>query len=97
MKMYVGSLSYDVTEDELRQEFAAYGKVESVAVITDKFSGRPKGFAFVEMPSASEAQAAITGLNGKSLKNRPIVVNEARPREDREGGRGGFGGGRDRR
>ncbi len=92
MKIYVGSLSYDVTEDELRQEFAAYGAVESVAVITDKYSGRPKGFAFVEMPNAAEGQAAITGLNGKSLKNRPIVVSAAKPREER--GMGGGGGGR---
>ena len=102
MKIYVGSLSYDVTEQELRQEFEAFGKVESVAVIMDKYSGRPKGFAFVEMPVVSEGQAAITGLNGKSLKNRAIVVNAAKPPTgdrggsfgDRRGGGGGGGGGR---
>lgn len=94
MKIYVGSLSYDVTEDELRQEFTAFGKVESVSLIMDKISGRPKGFAFVEMPSVSEGQAAITGLNGKMLKDRPIVVNAARPRSDDRGGSFGGGGGR---
>jgi len=101
MKIYVGNLSYDVTEEELRQEFLAYGEVESVSIITDKYSGRPKGFGFVEMASKSEAEAAITGLNGKILKERTIVVNEARPRTDNRGGgsygdrRGsGYGGGR---
>ena len=108
MKIYVGNLSYDMTEEELQQEFAAFGKVESVSIITDKFSGRPKGFGFVEMASKSEGEAAIAELNGKTLKERTIVVNEARPRPDsrrggsygdrRGGGRsGGFGGGRQRR
>jgi RNA recognition motif-containing protein len=99
MKIYVGNLSYDVTEEELRQEFKAFGEVESVNVITDKYSGRPKGFAFVEMPTVSEGQAAITALNGKTLKDRTLTVNAARPRtDDRGGGRGGgFGGGRQRR
>jgi len=92
MKIYVGNLSYDVTEDEIRQEFTAYGKVESVALITDRYSGRPKGFAFVEMPSVAEGQAAIAALNGKTLKDRAIAVNPARPREDRGGG--SYGGGR---
>ena len=91
MKIYVGSLSYDVTEDELRQEFGAFGKVESVAIITDRATGQSKGFAFVEMPAVAEGQAAIAGLNGKTLKGRALTVNVARPREDRGGG-GSFGG-----
>jgi cold-inducible RNA-binding protein len=98
MKIYVGNLSYDVTEEELRQEFTAFGKVESISIITDKYSGRSKGFAFVEMPTVSEGQAAITGLNGKTLKDRTLNVNAARPRSDDRGGsygdrRGGGGGG----
>jgi len=100
MKIYVGNLSYDVTEGELQQEFKAYGEVTSVSILTDKFSGRPKGFGFVEMASKSEAEAAITGLNGKTLKERTIVVNEARPRTDNRGSGsygdrrgGGYGGG----
>ena len=105
MKIYVGNLSYEVTEEELRQEFQAFGEVESVSVITDKYSGRPKGFAFVEMPAASEAQAAIAELNGKTLKERTLNVNEARPRTDNRGGGsygdkrrgGGFSGGQRRR
>jgi RNA recognition motif-containing protein len=91
MKIYVGNLSYDVTEDEITTEFGAYGTVESVAIPTDRISGRPRGFAFVEMASKSEAEAAIAGLNGKTLKDRTIVVNESRPRSDNRGG--GFGGG----
>ena len=101
MKIYVGNLSYDVTEEELRQEFLAFGKVESVSIITDKYSGRPKGFGFVEMASVSEGQAAITALNGKTLKERTLNVSAARPRSDDRGGGsygsgrgGGFGGGR---
>ena len=101
MKIYAGNLSYDITEEELRQEFLAFGEVESVSIITDKYSGRPKGFGFIEMPSKSEGEAAITGLNGKILRERTIVVNEARPRSDnRSGGfygdrrSGGFSGGR---
>ena len=94
MRIYVGNLSYDVTEEELQQEFMAYGEVASVSILTDKFSGRPKGFGFVEMESKSEAEAAITGLNSKTLKERTIVVNEARPRVDNRGGGGGYGGGR---
>jgi cold-inducible RNA-binding protein len=102
MKIYVGNLSYDVTEDELAAEFGTFGKVESVAIPADKFSGRPKGFAFVEMPAKSEAEAAIAGLSGKSLRERTIVVNEARPRTENRGGggssygnrkSGGYGGG----
>jgi RNA recognition motif-containing protein len=106
MKIYVGNLSYEVTEEDLRQEFGAFGEVTSANIITDKYSGRPKGFAFVEMASKSEAEAAITGLNGKALKDRTIVVNESRPRTDNRGGgsygnrksggygSGGYGGGR---
>jgi len=102
MRIYVGNLSYDVTEEELKQEFLAYGEVASVSIMTDKFSGRPKGFAFVEMDSKTEGEAAIEGLNGKTLKDRTIVVNEARPRTDNRGGgsygdrRGGGGYGGDR-
>jgi len=92
MKIYVGNLSFDVTEEELRTEFAAFGKVESVNIITDKYSGRPKGFAFVEMPSVSEGQAAIAGLKGKTLRDRTLNVDAARPRADDRGG--GYGGGR---
>jgi cold-inducible RNA-binding protein len=93
MKIYVGNLSYDVTEDEITAEFSAFGKVESVFLPTDKFSGRPRGFAFVEMPLVSEGQAAIAALNGKVLKDRPLTVNAARPRTDDRGG-GGYSGGR---
>ncbi len=95
MNIYVGNLSYDVTEEELRQEFLAFGEVASVNIIMDKYSGRPKGFGFVEMPSVSEGQAAITGLNGKTLKERTLTVNAARPRSDNRGG--GFSGGGQRR
>ena len=96
MRIYVGNLSYEVTEEDLRQEFGTFGEVESVNIIADKISGRPKGFGFVEMASKSEAEAAITSLNGKTLKERTIVVNKARPRTDNRGG-GGFSGGRQRR
>ncbi len=95
MRIYVGNLSYDMTEEELQQEFQAYGEVTSSSILSDKLSGRPKGFGFVEMASKSEAEAAIIGLNGKTLKERTIVVNEARPRTDNRGG--AFGGGRQRR
>jgi len=91
MKIYVGNLSFDVTEDELTAEFSTYGKVESVAIPADKLNGRPRGFAFVEMSSKSEAEAAITELNGKTLKDRTIVVNESRPRTDNKGGGSSYG------
>ncbi|MBI4187473.1 MAG: RNA-binding protein [Chloroflexi bacterium] len=91
MRIYVGNLSYEVLEDELRQEFAAYGGVTSVSIPADKYSGRPRGFAFVEMESKSEGEAAISGLNGKVLKERTIVVSEARPRADNRGGGGSYG------
>jgi len=77
MKIYVGNLSYEVTEEELRQEFTAFGEVTSVSIIRDKYSGRPKGFGFVEMASESEGQAAIAGLNGKTLKDRTLNVDAA--------------------
>lgn len=96
MNIYVGNLSREVTEEDLRQAFEAFGQVKSVAVIKDKFSGESRGFGFVEMPTKAEAQSAITGLNGKELKGRTLTVNEARPRPEgrRGGGRGRRGGGR---
>ena len=97
MKIYVGNLSFDSTNDEIAAEFGTYGKVESIAIPTDNMNGRPRGFAFVEMASKSNAEAAIIGLNGKDLNNRTIIVNEARPRKDERntsrGNRGSFGGG----
>ncbi|MCX6121420.1 MAG: RNA-binding protein [Ignavibacteriales bacterium] len=99
MKMYVGNLSRDISEDELKKEFAAFGAVDSVALIKDKFTGTAKGFGFVEMPVQAEAEAAIAGLNDKELKGRKIVVNEARPMTDRKPGgrgRGSSGGGGNR-
>ena len=89
MNIYVGNLSYDVTEAELRTAFSAHGEVDSVRIITDRDSGRSKGFGFVEMPSSDEAQAAIEALNGQDLKGREIKVNEARPRQERPRGGGG--------
>ena len=95
MNIYVGNLSYSVTEDDLKQAFEAFGQVASVSIIKDKFSNQSKGFGFVEMPTQEEAQAAISGMNGKELKGRAMNVNEARPRtDDRRGGGGGGGGGR---
>ena len=92
MNIYVGNLSREVTEEELRQAFEAFGQVTSVNIIKDRYSGEFRGFGFVEMPTKSEAQAAIGGLNGTLLKERTLNVNEARPRS--EGRRsGGFGGG----
>jgi len=96
MRIYVGNLSYDTTEDELRKDFSTFGEVVSVSVVTDRYSGRSKGFAFVEMTNKAEADAAIAGLNGKAVKERTLVVNEARPRTEggSSGGRsGGYGGG----
>jgi RNA recognition motif-containing protein len=94
MNIYVGNLSYDVTGEELRAEFAAFGTVETVNIITDKYDGRPRGFAFVEMPSPSEAQQAIGRLNGKSIKERTLSVSAAKPRSDDRRGQGGSRGGR---
>ena len=102
MNIYVGNMSYDVTEDDLRAAFEAFGAVASVSIIKDQYSGQSKGFSFVEMPAASEAQAAISGLHGTELMGRTLNVNEARPRtggsrpERRSGGFGGGDGGRRR-
>jgi RNA recognition motif-containing protein len=90
-KLYVGNLAYGVRDDELQQAFAPFGTVTSAKVMMDRDTGRSKGFGFVEMGSDAEAQAAITGMNGQALEGRAIVVNEARPREERPGGFGGGG------
>jgi len=100
MNIYVGNLPYSASEEDLEQAFSAYGQVASASIIKDRMTGQSKGFGFVEMPVAAEAQQAIAALNGKDLKGRAIVVNEARPRPERDsrgGGGGGYGGGRDRR
>ncbi|OHB61338.1 MAG: RNA-binding protein [Planctomycetes bacterium RBG_13_46_10] len=97
MNIYAGNLSFDVTEDELKELFTPYGEVTEVRLIMDKFSGKTKGFGFVEMPSKEEAEKAIAELNGKDMGGRAITVNEAKPKVDRGGrgggGRGGYGGG----
>src|SRR5207249_11641435 len=92
-KLYVGNLSYSMTDAELQTLFEQFGQVQSVQLIMDRDTGRSKGFGFVEMSSPQEAQAAIDGLNGKEIGGRQLTVNEARPREDRGGGGGGGGGG----
>jgi len=92
MNIYVGNLSFDVSEENLRQAFEAFGQVSAASIVKDKYSGQPRGFGFVEMPDRAEAQAAIQNLNGKELLGRPMNVNEARPRTDR--GRSGGQGGR---
>ncbi len=101
MNIYVGNMSRNVSEEDLREAFEAFGQVTSVNIIKDKFSGEPRGFGFVEMQGKAEAQAAIDGMNGKELKGRTLNVNEARPRAEggRGGGRGGggYGGGGGRR
>jgi len=91
-KLYVGGLSYDTTEDQLREAFAKFGAVESATVIKDRYSDRSKGFGFVEMSSNSEAEEAIRSLNGTLLDGRQITVDHARERPERGGGRGGYGG-----
>lgn len=93
MNIYVGNLDHDVTDEDLQKAFEAFGQVSSAKVIKDKFTSQSRGFGFVEMPEKSEAQAAISGLNEKDLKGRTLKVNEARPRSDDRGGRGGFGRG----
>ena len=101
-KLFVGNLSFNATENQLQDLFAAHGTVIEVDVIMDKFSGRPRGFAFVTMESKEAADAAVQALNGKDVDGRALTVNEARPREDRPrtggggggGGGGGYGGGR---
>jgi RNA recognition motif-containing protein len=104
MNIYVGNMAYEVTEDDLRSAFGSFGQVDSVKIITDKYSGQSKGFGFVEMSSAEEGRAAIEALNGKEMKGRTLKVNEARTRSEGGGrggggrgfgkGRGGSGGGR---
>lgn len=94
MNIYVGNLARDVSEEEVKQAFEAFGQVASASIIKDKFSGESRGFGFVDMPNSNEAQAAITGLNGKQLKGRAIVVNAARPRTERHTGGGSGGKGR---
>ena len=94
MNIYVGNLSYEVTDEDLREAFAVFGQVSSARVIRDRDSGRSRGFGFVEMPTQAEAQAAIQGLNGKDLKERALNINEARPRPERRGGEGRGGEGR---
>ena len=93
-KLYVGNLSFDTTETQLREMFAPFGAVQSAQVITDRDTGRSKGFGFVEMGSDQEAKAAIDGLSGKMFDGRSLTVNEAKPKESRSGGGGGgYGGG----
>jgi RNA recognition motif-containing protein len=97
-KLFVGNLSFNATENQLQDLFAAHGTVNEVDVIMDKFSGRPRGFAFVTMDTKEAADAAVQALNGKDIDGRALTVNEARPREERPrtggGGGGGYGGGR---
>jgi RNA recognition motif-containing protein len=101
MNIYVGNLSYNVSEENLRQAFGAFGQVSSATIVKDKYSGQPRGFGFVEMPDQAEAQEAIKNLNGKELLGKQMSVNEARPRTDRgrsggQGGRMDYSGRRDR-
>jgi RNA recognition motif-containing protein len=91
MNIFVGNLPRNITEEDLQEAFGAYGKIASVAVIKDKFTGEPRGFGFVEMPNKNEAQAAIAGLNGKMLKGQSLNVNEARPKTESRGGAGAGG------
>ena len=93
MKLYVGNLSYDMNDDSLRETFVSCGKVDSAQVVKDMQTGRSKGFGFVEMPNANEAQAAIAKLNGTDVMGRKLNVNEARPKTENRGG-GSYGGGR---
>jgi cold-inducible RNA-binding protein len=98
MKLYVGNLPYNTSEEDLRNLFAQYGNVDSVAIITDRDTGRSKGFGFVEFGDDNEARAAISALSGQEYGGRALTVNEARPKTGGGGGggRGGYGGGRDR-
>ncbi len=89
MNIYVGNVFLGVSEDDLRQAFENFGQVTSVKIITDRYTGNSRGFGFVEMPNHQEAKSALSGLNGKDLKGRALKVNEARPRNDRQGGFGG--------
>lgn len=92
-RLYVGNLPYNVSSSDLQSLFSAHGEVQSAEVISDRMTGRSKGFGFVEMSNDEEAEAAITALNGQDHGGRALTVNEARPREQREGFRGGYGGG----
>lgn len=92
--IYVGNLSFDATEDDIRQAFAEYGEVSSVNIIKDRETGRPRGFAFVEMPDSDQAKEAIEKVNLAEIAGRPVSVNEARPKRDRPHRGGGGGGGR---
>ena len=102
MNIYVGNLSYEATQDDLRQAFGAHGEVSSVSIIMDKMTGRSRGFGFVEMPDQGAGQAAISALNLQEIRGRAMTVNEAKPKTDGGGsrggggGRGGYGGGRGR-
>jgi len=93
MKLYVGNLSYDTTEDQVKELFSGYGTPDSVRLITDRDTGRAKGFGFVEFSNDQEAKAAMSALNGQDMNGRPLTVNEARPQENRGGGGGGNRGG----
>lgn len=92
MRIYLGNLSYDAAEEALEEKFRQYGQVESVTIIKDRDTGRSKGFGFVEMPEGSEAQSAIEAINGQEMDGRALTVNEARPREERSSGGGGYRG-----
>ena len=94
MNIYVGNLSYEVTEEDLQKAFEGFGQTESVKIIKDNYSGRSKGFGFVEMSNNADAQSAINDLNDTEIKGRTLKVNKARPRTENRGGRGGYGGGR---
>ena len=94
MNIYVGNLANSATEDDLRQAFEAYGEVSNINIIKDRFSGESRGFGFVEMPTKTEAEAAIEGLNGQEIQGRAVNVNEARPRTENRRSGGGGGGGR---
>ena len=93
MDIYVGNLSFETSEEGLRNAFTAYGEVAGARMITDRETGRSRGFGFVEMPNTAEAEAAIRGLNGQELQGRTLTVNESRPRENTGRGGGGYGGG----
>ncbi|MBX3374191.1 MAG: RNA-binding protein [Phycisphaeraceae bacterium] len=96
LNIYVGNLSFNTSEDSLRDLFSQHGTVSRVSIVTDRDTGRPRGFAFVEMPDAAQGRAAIEACNGAALDGRTLTVNEARPREERSGGGGGGGRGGDR-
>ncbi|MEW5922866.1 MAG: RNA-binding protein [Candidatus Zixiibacteriota bacterium] len=97
MNIYIGNLSFDTTEDQLRQAFESFGEVSTVNIVTDKYTGKPRGFAFVEMSGKDESNAAISGLNGHELNGRTMSVNEAKPRAQSGGRSSGGGGNRNRR